>query len=206
MLEIGCASGAFLHRMAAQGWQVQGIEFSSAAAQAAIQAGYKVHAGALETAPTPSSRFNLIVGWMVLEHLHDPVAGLRKLRAWAHPDAALVLSVPNAGALEFVLFRQRWYALQLPTHLYHFTPGTIREILEAGGWELEKVHHQRVLSNLVASLGYLMQDRGHLRLARRLIEFPERAGRLMDILFPLAWILSLFGQTGRMTIWAKVRP
>ncbi len=53
MLEIGCASGSFLHKMAGQGWHVEGIEFSEKAAQSAINLGYKVHIGALEDAPAP---------------------------------------------------------------------------------------------------------------------------------------------------------
>src|SRR3546814_19345766 len=59
---------------------------------------------------------DLIVGWMVLEHLHQPLAVLRKLRRWIQPDGWLVLSVPDAGSLEFRVFGDRWYALQLPTH------------------------------------------------------------------------------------------
>jgi 2-polyprenyl-3-methyl-5-hydroxy-6-metoxy-1,4-benzoquinol methylase len=206
LLEIGCASGGFLHRMADQGWQVQGIEYSATAAQAARSAGYRVHTGPLETAPPPDEPFDLIVGWMVLEHLHDPVGSLRKLRAWAKPGAWLVLSVPNAKSLEFQLFKERWYALQLPTHLHHFTPETLGKVLRAGGWSVETVFHQRVLGNLVASTGYVMRDRGFPALGRKLIEFPERAGRLNQFLHPLACLLALFGQTGRMTVWARVLP
>lgn len=205
MLEVGCASGAFLHQMAGQGWQVQGIEFSEKAAQAAAKLGYPVHAGALETAPQPDEPFDLIVGWMVLEHLHGPVGGLEKLREWAKPGAWLVLSVPNAGSLEFRLFKDKWYALQLPTHLYHFTPATIRKVLLAGGWQLEKVCHQRTLSNLFGSVGYVLRDKGYATLGQKFIAFPERPGRWVYVLFPLAWLLSIFGQTGRMTVWARVK-
>lgn len=127
MLEIGCASGAFLHQMAGRGWQVEGIEFSETAAQAANRLGYKVHAGSLENAPSPESPFELIVGWMVLEHLHDPIGCLKKLHEWASPDARLVFSIPNANSLEFQLFKDKWYALQLPTHLHHFTPPVFGE-------------------------------------------------------------------------------
>jgi len=35
MLEIGCASGAFLQEMKEKGWRVEGIEFSNSAAAAA---------------------------------------------------------------------------------------------------------------------------------------------------------------------------
>lgn len=204
MLEVGCASGAFLHQMANQGWHVQGIEFSEKAALAAAESGYRVHVGPLESAPEPDEPFDLIVGWMVLEHLHDPVGGLRKLRKWAKPGARLVASIPNANSLEFRFFKERWYALQLPTHLQHFTPATVERLLEAGGWTLEKIHHQRVLSNLIASAGYLLRDKGYTKLGKKLIDFPEQGGRWPYVFYPIAWLLSIFGQTGRMTVWARV--
>ncbi|MCZ7622145.1 MAG: class I SAM-dependent methyltransferase [Candidatus Kuenenia sp.] len=206
LLEVGCASGVFLHHMAGQGWQVEGIEFSEKAAQAAAQHGYHVHAGPLETAPKPDEPFDLVVGWMVLEHLHDPIGGLKKLREWTKPGAWLVLSVPNSASLEFRLFKEKWYALQLPNHLHHFTPETLGRVLQAGGWTMEKIHHHRVLSNLIASTGYLLRGKGYAGLGQKLISFPERAGRWSYALYPLAWFLSVFGQTGRMTIWARVNP
>lgn len=205
MLEIGCASGAFLHHMAGQGWQVQGIEFSEKAAQAAAQLGYRVHAGPLETAPQPDESFDLIVGWMVLEHLHDPIGGLQKLREWAKSGAWLALSVPNAGSLEFRLFKEKLYALHLPNHLYHFTPRTIEKLLQAGGWSLEKVFHQRTLNNFIGSVGYVLRDKGYVKLGQKFIDFPEQASRWIYALYPLAWLLSVFGQTGRMTVWARVK-
>jgi SAM-dependent methyltransferase len=203
LLEIGCASGAFLHQMATKGWRVHGIEFSEKAAFAAKSLGYSVHAGALEKAPQPEDSFDLIVGWMVLEHLHDPVAALKKLREWAKPESWLVLSIPNAGSVEFRLFRDKGYALQLPTHLYHFNPKSVEKVLLAGGWRLVKIHHQITVSNLVGSIGYVLRDWGYTKIAKRFIDFPDRGGYLAYVLYPFSWLLSRFGQTGRMTVWAK---
>ena len=181
------------------------MEFSEKAADAASKLGYIVHSGSLESAPEFNERFDLIVGWMVLEHLHDPVGGLQKLRSWAKPDAWLVLSVPNAGSLEFRLFKRRWYALQVPTHLHHFTPATLKKVLSASGWKLEKVHHQRVLSNIIASTGYVLRDKGFKKIGQKLINFPESTYWWNYLLYPFAFIFSLFGQTGRMTVWAKLK-
>lgn len=205
LLEIGCASGSFLHRMAKQGWQVEGIEFSEKAASAANQLGHFVHAGSLETAPAPTELFDLIVGWMVLEHLHDPIGSLIKLREWAKPDAWLVLSVPNAISLDFRFFKDKWYGLHLPNHLYHYTPVTLKKILERGGWQIHKVNHQRVLGNLIASAGYSLQDKNlFLNLANYLATFPKKAGVAGNIAFyPIAYTMSLIGQTGRITVWAR---
>ena len=205
MLEIGCASGSFLHEMAEKDWQVTGIEFSPEAAETVSELGYQIHCGPLETAPTPKENYDLIVGWMVLEHLYDPIVGLKKIREWANPNAWLVLSVPNAASLEFKLFKDKWYALQVPTHLYHFTPQTLEKTLNASGWILEKVYHQRVLTNLVVSTGYVLRKKGLVKLGNKLIDFPMHAGKWHYFLYPLSWLLSLFGQTGRMTVHARCK-
>ncbi|MBV2120067.1 MAG: class I SAM-dependent methyltransferase [Candidatus Thiodiazotropha sp. (ex Ctena orbiculata)] len=203
MLEVGCASGNYLHKMAGQGWQVKGIEFSPQAAASARANGYEVHTGSLESVDLGASELDLITGWMVLEHLHEPLKGLEKLHAWAKPGAYLALSVPNAASLEFKLFQSRWFALQLPNHLYHFTPETLTKLLKQAGWEVESVHHQRVLSSLFSSLGYQLQERGWHRLERWVVGRPSDKVRLYQLLYPFAWLAAIFGQTGRMTVWAK---
>lgn len=204
MLEIGCASGSFLHEMAAKGWQVEGIEFSPEAAAAARALGHKVDTGAVESIEKPAATYDLIVGWMVLEHLHEPTASLLKLRGWAKPGAWLAVSVPDAGALEFAVFRHRWYALQLPTHLFHFDRDSIERVLDQSGWKLVSIHRHRSIANLVASVGYWIRDHVSRRLGENLIRYPERAGRVGALLaFLPALLLGGLGQTGRMTIWAR---
>ncbi|MBN1311280.1 MAG: class I SAM-dependent methyltransferase [Anaerolineae bacterium] len=206
MLEIGCASGVFLHRMALQGWDVAGIEFAEGPASAARQLGYHIETCQVEVAPDPSQPYDLIVGWMVLEHLHDPVAVLRKLHGWLAPGGWLVLSVPNAASLEFSLFRDAWYALHVPNHLYLYTPITLQRLFTHTDWQLECLFHQRVLNNLFPSLGYLLQDRGLSgKLTTLLVEFPKHAWHVQHILYPVACLLAAFGQTGRMTVWARKR-
>ncbi len=104
MLEIGCASGAFLHKMALRGWAVEGIEPNRAAAEAASRLGYPVHNGTIESAPEPAHPYDLIVGWMVLEHLHEPVDALCKLHRWTRPGGWLAISVAERrieGAADF---------------------------------------------------------------------------------------------------------
>ncbi len=204
MMEIGCGTGSYLGRMANKGWKVEGLEFSERAAQVARAAGFAVRTGPLEAVPDPGNRYDLIVGWMVLEHLHNPLLGLRKLRSWLSPGGWLVFSVPNAGSIEFRIFRDAWYALQLPSHLYHFTPRTVGMLLDRAGWRAEKIFHHRLVSNLVASTGYLLSDLGYdNRLAAALRDFPEGQGRAHYRVYPLSYLLSVFGQTGRMTVWAR---
>ncbi len=204
MLEIGCASGAFMSKMAKAGWQAEGVEFSGSAASAARALGFEVFTGRLEDAPDPGQRYDMVVGWMVLEHLYDPVAALRKLWKWTKPGGWLVVSVPNAASLDFRLFGDCWYAAHLPNHLFHYDPRSLQRLFSATGWSTLKIHHQRTLGDLFGSVGYRMQDRELVpRLANYLSRFPENVSFENYLLFPLGALLAAFGQTGRMTVWAR---
>lgn len=204
MLEIGCASGAFLHVMARKGWQVEGIEFSETAANRSRALGYPVYSGQLETAPDPGELFDLVVGWMVLEHLHNPVRVLQKVHAWTRPGAWLALSVPNAGSFQLALFRDAWFPLQLPNHLFHFTRDSLASVLKAGGWTIENILYQRDVSYLVASLGHKLQETGLCpRFADKVARFPDWQGKLLLPLYPLSSLFALLRQSSAMTVWAR---
>ena len=204
MLEIGCASGSYLAYMADRGWDVTGIELSDTATRHARKLGFSVYSGLLSNAPEPTVPYDLIVGWMVFEHLHHPVKTLLRLRRWLNKEGTLVISLPNAGSAEMMFFKQNCYGLQLPVHLFHYTPATLQMVLNRSGWQIIKIHHQRILSNLFKSLGNQVADlKGHPTLARRLTEFPDRGWKRHYLLYPLGYLLGLMGQTGRMTVWAK---
>jgi 2-polyprenyl-3-methyl-5-hydroxy-6-metoxy-1,4-benzoquinol methylase len=204
LLEVGCASGSFLDRMAKVGWSVEGIEFSESAAARASRLGYAIHRGRLEEAPAPAEPFDIVVGWMALEHLHDPLKSIEKLRSWVKPGGWLALSVPDAGSVGFTIFRSAWYPVDLPRHLYHFDRRTLRLLLEKGGWRVRRFITQRTVMDFIASFGYVLGDTGIAPgLSEWLKKAPERPGRLPLLLFPLSYLLSFLRQTGRMTVWAQ---
>ena len=207
MLEVGSASGRFLATMQRRGWTVEGIELSESAASQARREGFRVQTATIDAASPPDAPVDLVVGWMVLEHLPDPVSALARLRSWTRPGGMLALSVPNAGCYEFRMFGEHWYALHLPNHLWHPTRDSLRRVLDRGGWRLERVFFQRDLKNVIGSLGYWLRDRRIFSAAARwLAEYPEHEDRfrlLYFLLFPFARVLALVGQTGRMTVWAR---
>ena len=203
LLEFGCAAGGFLVRMRAEGWEVQGVDISAAATAQARAQGLAVHTGSLESLPPPARPYDLVVGWMALEHLPDPLAALRQLNERTRPGGWLVLSVPDAAALESRIFGSRWYALHLPAHLFHFTPTSLARLLKAAGWRLECIHHQRSAGNLLGSLGHLLEDLGFSRAGRWLVRATARSTTLHRLLFPVAVVLGLLRQSGRMTVWAS---
>ncbi|RPI15807.1 MAG: class I SAM-dependent methyltransferase [Lysobacterales bacterium] len=202
LLEIGCASGGWLARMQQAGWSVRGIEFSPRAAERARHRGFDVQVATIESATAPPEPVELVAAWMVLEHLHEPVEALRRVREWVTPEGYLIASVPDAGALERRLFGARWYALQLPTHLFHYSPATLGRLLAAAGWRVERVAWQPNCMNLLHSLEYLAEDRGQKRLgsAVRWLRSAPGAARLRVI---LGWLLARLRQSGRIEVWAR---
>lgn len=204
MLEIGCASGSYLDLMARRGWQVAGVEYGKDAAAFSRARGFTVHAGPLETAPEPEEPFDLVTGWMVVEHLLEPVACLRKLASWTRPGGWLAISVPNAGSPAFRLFRESYYPLQMPYHLYHFTERTLGALLRETGWQVRMVRYERNLSDEIGSLGIVLQRHTFWRrLGAALTSYPCWGGRLNLALLPLSYPLALLKQTSRMVIWAR---
>jgi 2-polyprenyl-3-methyl-5-hydroxy-6-metoxy-1,4-benzoquinol methylase len=202
MLEIGCASGSFLQTMSQAGWAVEGVEFSATAGAAARALGFPVQVSALEDATAPRAPVDLVVGWMVLEHLHHPVECLLKLKEWTRPGGWLVVSVPDAGSSEAKLFSRNWYDLHLPAHLQHFTASSLTRMLDMSGWKVDRLVHQRMLSPAIMSAALWAEENGHERTSRAL-KAVTTLSRLSLLLYPLASLASLAAASGRMTVWAR---
>lgn len=204
--EVGCGNGGFMLEMTRRGWTAEGLEVSPQGAESARALGFHVQSVPLEAAVAPQRRPDLVAAWMVLEHLHAPVSALTNVASWLSPGGYLVASVPNIASLEFSVFKDAWYALQVPTHLFHYTPETLRKVLDAAGFELERVFHHRNLYNLVASTGYRLEDVGAApKLAGRLQTFSAWATWQAHLLHPAAAVMAALGQTGRITVWARRR-
>jgi SAM-dependent methyltransferase len=206
LLEIGCASGSYLTKMKRLGWDVSGIEPSPSAAAAAASHGLHVYAGRLDSAPGPTVPFDMVVAWMVLEHLHDPLAALETVREWVRPKGWLAISVPDAGSIESRLFKENWFALDLPRHLFHFTAPTLRRILDAAGWRVERILYQRSIANAVGSVGYFLEQYpAFLPLGRKLAAFPFASKYWNAAAYPISCLFAALKQTGRITVWAQRR-
>jgi SAM-dependent methyltransferase len=131
LLDVGCGPGGNLKVFQDQGWDVYGVEFSqAAAAQARARVGDRIHEGELETAPYEDETFDVIFLSHSLEHFLSPSRALMRIHRLLAPQGRLVIAVPNADSLEARLFGAAWVPWDPPRHLYHFTPATLRRLLE----------------------------------------------------------------------------
>ncbi len=102
MLDIGCGVGALTRTLAPKFNQVVGIDGSDIKISKARQYNAAHNISYLCTLfedYVPARLFDFIVSTNVLEHVHDPVAFLQRLKSWLSPNGLLVMTVPNALGL-----------------------------------------------------------------------------------------------------------
>lgn len=137
LLDIGCGNGAFLLRMRAAGWQVDGIEPDAEARAFASEAGLAVHAGPLDRESFGEGSFDAVTLNHVLEHLHEPRAVLAACLDVLRPGGIVWLAAPNGGASGLRRYGRHWFPLDPPRHLVFFTPDAIRcALLDTGFAEI----------------------------------------------------------------------
>jgi 2-polyprenyl-3-methyl-5-hydroxy-6-metoxy-1,4-benzoquinol methylase len=138
LLDVGCGNGNFLVLMQKLGWNVSGVEPDVNAAMIARERlGVIVNIGTLEKADLLDDSFDAITAHHVIEHIHDPIRFLREVWRVLKPDGKLVVTTPNIESLGHRLFRKSWLGLDVPRHLYIFSPGMLKICAEQIGYRVE---------------------------------------------------------------------
>jgi SAM-dependent methyltransferase len=201
VLDVGCGAGLYLEAMQARGWQVWGVEPSADQADAVRRRlqlpPERVFAGRAEDATFAPESFDLVTMFHVLEHLHDPVAVLTKIRSWLREGGTLRLCVPNLDSYESRLFRRLWFGLDVPRHLTHFEPGTVRQVLEAAGFEVECITCDFQATSTTGSLVHVWRAVTGSR--RRYRHSPA----LYNLALPVVSILMSLGNRAAIDVTAR---
>jgi SAM-dependent methyltransferase len=144
LLDFGCGGGSFLERMHRHGWEVTGLDVSATAVERVrVQLGLHALAGTLPHAQLEPASFDVVTMWHSLEHVHQPLMVLREAHRLLVPGGKLVVATPNIDSLPFRWFGQAWYGLDLPRHLTHFAPRTLRLMLQRAGFRTGPVRMLR---------------------------------------------------------------
>lgn len=169
LLDVGCGGGGFGRNLRGKlpNLEIHGIEPDAVSARAAGRAGYdEVAVGYFPDALSglPSTKYDVVCFNDVLEHMPKPDAALQTARTLLEVGGTLIVSVPNVRNWSVwlpLLRRGRWdyteQGILDSTHVRFFTRGTIRELLEASGWQVHEIvgvnHNGQGRKNLVRVLG-----------------------------------------------------
>jgi SAM-dependent methyltransferase len=152
LLDVGCGVGDGMALARAEGWSCTGIEVSDEAASVARARGFDVIVGDAAEVELPGERFDHVRCWHTVEHVHDPIGLLERLRDAVKPDGTISVMLPNRHSATAAIFRNRWYHLDLPRHLHHFRPADVRAAAHQAGLTVVAVRHTASPSGLLGSL------------------------------------------------------
>ncbi len=169
LLDYGCGTGHFLAGAKDKGWQVAGLEPNAGARQdATARVGQPIQEPDALPALAPGS-FDVITLWHVLEHVHTLNETLDQLIRVLKPGGKLLIAVPNVESLDAQHYRQDWAAYDVPRHLYHFSPASMRRLLSR--------HSLTVRQTLPLAL-----DAYYVSMLSEKHRSPERAGGPLTVL------------------------
>ncbi len=159
VLDVGAGFGSFLHLCKASGaYECHGTEVAAFCVDFAKQEfGLDLKAGILEEACYPSSYFDAVTMWHVLEHVPSPAAMLREIARILKPGGCLFIAVPNDSVMarpgfwknsvklgvnrllgrDALKLKKMYpvYAEEGNYHLSHFTPASMKRLLACNGYE-----------------------------------------------------------------------
>ncbi len=141
VLEMGCGDGLMLDALRNRGWNVAGTERTEKMAEFARKnLGLQVYVGGFDEIPR-GQKFDLIVLFQVLEHLNDPVATLQQCATLLEPEGKLIIAVPNLKSWQSEYASSYWFHLDVPRHLFHFSPESLRNALKIAGLSVSSISY-----------------------------------------------------------------
>lgn len=180
ILDVGCASGQYMHILNSWGWESYGVEISEKAVKTGLKSGLKMlKQGTLRSAKYQSNFFDAVRFSHVMEHVPSPRLELQETFRVLKVNGKVIILIPNIDSLFFRLFRSYWYPLEAPRHFYHYSPKTINKFLQKTGFKDIEINFTQSPYSLIRSLKYVFG----------LKNVEKRYGIIM---YPLAVIMRLF--------------
>lgn len=138
ILDLGCGTGAFLNAMKESGWKATGLEpDEDARAKAKALYGLEPLPAEAFYGLTPYS-FDAVTMWHVLEHVHELHGYIEQIKSLLNASGKLFVAVPNYSSHDANAYGAEWAAYDVPRHLYHFTPQSMKVLLQRHGMTIKE--------------------------------------------------------------------
>lgn len=135
LLDIGYGEGTFVELATIQGFDCVGVERFA-------DERVRPFATFRELRDINDS-FDAITMWHSLEHLAVPDVTIGEITELLTDDGSLFIAVPNFASTQAKLFTKDWLHVDVPRHLFHFTPSGIEKLLKKHGLSIaETWYHE----------------------------------------------------------------
>jgi len=97
LLDVGCGVGTITKELEKMGYDVEGLDFSEVAVQRSKEIGVRAVVCDVdaEGIPWPSETFDVVWCGDILEHLFDPISGLKEVYRVLKGEGVVLISTPN---------------------------------------------------------------------------------------------------------------
>lgn len=168
LVDIGSGTGYFASFMQGKGWKVSGIELNDEARLFSIK-----HFNITAIAPGEISGISdgsadCITFWHVLEHLFDPAGWMKEVKRILKDGGKCIIALPNSSSADAVFFGREWAALDVPRHLWHFSPEPFKRFAVNQGFMCEEIQSMPLDVFYIAVLSYRNSGKS-MALARGLL-------------------------------------
>lgn len=136
ILDLGSGTGAFAGEMKQNGWQVTALEPDGDARKVAAESFGVSLQDTNEFYNLAAQQFDAITMWHVLEHVHDLQGYMSKLKELLKEKGRLIIAVPNYTSGDAAVYGEYWAAYDVPRHLYHFSPASMKGLVEKHGLKI----------------------------------------------------------------------
>lgn len=136
LLDVGSGTGYFAAAMKNAGWEVTGLEPDEGAREVAKEQHSLTLLPSAELFNLPGNKFDVITLWHVLEHVHDVKKYISTFKKLLADNGRLFIAVPNYKSHDAKIYKEHWAAYDVPRHLYHFTPDTMKYLMHEAGLKI----------------------------------------------------------------------
>jgi SAM-dependent methyltransferase len=179
----------------AAGWDATGLDFDPQAVAAARRAGLNAKVSDLLSENFPAGSFDRIVMDNVIEHLPDPPAVFAECYRVLRPGGRLILFTPNLDGYLHELYGADWRGLEVPRHLYLYSPPAMRRLAHAACFRRVELFSQPLSVEFMINQSKLIADRsGRMAPDADAAEYARRAARLSWLRSPRGEYLVLVAQ------------
>ncbi|MFZ0473574.1 MAG: class I SAM-dependent methyltransferase, partial [Bacteroidales bacterium] len=154
LVDIGSGTGYFADYMTRKGWNVTGIELSEPAREYSISRFGLTVISPTEISTIKDGSADCVTLWHVLEHLYEPVMWLKEIMRILKDDGTCVIALPNLKSADAGWFGNEWAALDVPRHLWHFSPATLQAFIKRHGLNCTELKPMPLDIYYIAALSY----------------------------------------------------
>jgi len=86
--------------------------------------------------------------WHSLEHLAEPLVYLKEAGRVLKKEGILLVEVPNFNSWQSVIFKDNWFHLDVPRHIFHYDKKSLALILEKADFKIVKVSYNSLIYGL----------------------------------------------------------